>query len=405
LNAEGRRPKAEWRLLAAFCILHSAFALAANAQTFRLLGYLAGREIYVKAPPPWTRGGFGPFDVGADSTGDYVSRNQALAQIGAEWTPTPWLTAHAQAIARTEPSGTPGKRFGFVEAYADLHTERWRLRAGEFFLPTSRENTDPLWTSPYTITWSALNTWMGQEVRPIGADLQFSPNFYITVGATAFHDSDTMGTLPAGRGWALGNRLTVYDELVAVPEPQGTTKPFGPDLDGKWGFSERVRLTLPERALLQVTHLDNRAELVDRRGQTPWLTKIDHVGAQLGTTGPSTLAAEWMSGETTVGFPGGTFTMDFDTVYLLGSYKMQHERLSVRVERFSTRDHARAEPDASREDGHAITAAWFHEPNDRTRFGVELAKVSGNRPGVPGSTLVDVSKSGTMITAEVRYKF
>src|SRR5262249_1973607 len=197
-------------------------------------------------------------------------RGTALAQIGAEWTPTTWLTAHAQVLARHEPSGTRGKRFGFVEAYAELHSDRWRFRAGEFFLPTSRENTDPLWTSPYTITWSAINRWMGQEIRPIGADLQFSPNLYATLGATAFRGNDTMGGLPAARGWTLGNRLTLYDERVALPPPRPPTRPIGPDLDSNWGFSERLRVQLPERAMLQVTHLDNRAELGRRRGQTPW---------------------------------------------------------------------------------------------------------------------------------------
>src|SRR5204862_5599482 len=45
---------------------------------------------------------------------------------------------------------------------------------------------------------------------------------------------------------------------LAVPPPPGSTRPIGPDLHGKWGFSERVRLTLPERALITITNLDNR---------------------------------------------------------------------------------------------------------------------------------------------------
>ncbi len=385
-------------------LIELVFACAANAQQFKLLGFLSAREAYVKAPPSWTHGSFGRFDVGADSAGDTMFRSTGVAQIGAEWSPTTWLTGHAQVLARSEPSGTQGKRFGFVEAYADLHTERWHLRAGEFFLPTSRENTDPLWTSPYTITWSAINTWMAEEVRPIGADLQFAPNFYATFGATAFRGNDTMGTLPAARGWGFGNRLSVYDEDIAVPPPQGSTKPIGSDLDGKWGFSERVRLSLPERAMLQVTHLDNRSELVDRRGQIPWQTTFNHAGGQLGTTGPATLAAEWLSGETTVGFPGGTFTLDFQSIYLLGSYKTGHERISARIERFSTRNHVRSNPDFARENGHAFTVAWFHEPGDHARYGLELIKADGNHPGATGIG-VSLNTGGTMITAEARYRF
>ena len=114
-------------------------------------------------------------------------------------------------LARHEQSGTVGKRAGIVQAYADLSISALRLRAGSFWLPTSRENVDPLWTSRYTITYSALNSWIGQEVRPLGADLQFSPNFYFTMGATAFRGNDTMGTLLASRATCARRR--------AIPQP------------------------------------------------------------------------------------------------------------------------------------------------------------------------------------------
>ncbi len=392
-NAERRRR----RLASALCILHSAFALAANAQSFRVLGYLTGRTAYVDSIPSWTQGDYGKFDVGAHASNDRVWRGTAIAQLGADWTPTTWLTAHGQVLARSEPAGTEGKRFGLVEAYAEVHGETWRVRAGQFFLGTSRENTDPLWTSPYTITWSALNSWIGQEVRPVGVDAQLAPSFYVTLGATAFRDNDTMGTLTSARGWTLGNRLSLYDESVAVPPPQGSTKPFTSDLDGKWGHSERVRLSLPERAMIQVTHLDNRAELVNRRGQVPWLTRFDHVGAQVGMTTAWTVAAEWLAGETTVGFPGGSFTMDFDTVYLLGSWKQGDNRFSARVERFNTRDHTRPAIDFARERGRAWTVAWLRG-NERARLGIEYVNVAADRAST-------ANVDGSMLTVELRYKF
>ena len=33
------------------------------------------------------------------------------------------------------------------------------------------ENTGPLWTSPYTISSSAINTWLGEELRAGGVRL------------------------------------------------------------------------------------------------------------------------------------------------------------------------------------------------------------------------------------------
>ena len=122
----------------------------------------------------------------------------------------------------------------------DFRTEKLlRLRVGHFWLPTSRENIDPLWTSPYTITYSAWNSWMGQEVRPLGADLQISPSFYFSLGGTAFVGNDTMGTGLAAHGWTFGNRLSAYNEVIAAAPD--TTRPFGTDIDHKIGDSERIR--------------------------------------------------------------------------------------------------------------------------------------------------------------------
>lgn len=354
----------------------SALAVSASAQSLQFHGFVDAREVRAKAPEPWTTGGFGIFDIGGDRT-----RSVGVAQLGADWTPATWLLMHADGLARNDASAGRGKRAGLVQAYVDVFTERWRLRAGHFWLPASRENIDPLWNSRYTITFSALNTWIGQEFRPIGADLQFSPNFYVTLGATAFRGNDTMGTLLAARGWTLGNRLTVYNEVVpAGPDP---TRPFGKDLDAKTGYAERLRFQMPERAVLQVTHVDNRATIGrPAPPEVPWLTRYDTVGTTIGTDAPTTFAAEWASGDTTVGFPHGTFRVGFNTAYALVSHKIRAERFSARIERFTTR--------LTR--GHATTVAWLHDINAQTRFGTEFVRASANN-------------GGSTMTVELRYGF
>ncbi len=387
----------------AFLLLSAA--TTAGAQSLQFHGYLAAREIYVNAQPSWLQFGAGRFDVGADNPDDHRLVNVDSAQLGFDWTPATWFLLHADGVARHEQSGSEGKRAGIVQAYADIFNDHFRIRAGQFFLPTSRENTDPLWTSKYTITYSALNSWMAQEVRPIGADLQWSPNFYVTVGGTAFRGNDTMGTLLAARGWTFGNYLPVYNEKVPTAEPS-LDRPIGQDLDGKNGYAERIRVSLPERALLQFTHIDNRATISPGKvkGQEPWLTNFNIIGGEVGSTSDTTLAAEWAYGSTEVGFPGGTFTMDFDTIYLLASHKFGHERISGRVERFSTRNAVHSTPDGAREDGHAFTFAWMHEANAHTRTGIEYVRVSGDRPGLADSGF-DPRTGGSTITLEYRYNF
>jgi hypothetical protein len=388
-----------------FAILFIGLATTAGAQSFQLHGFVSAREIYVNAQRSWLQGGVGRFDVGADTVNDTKLVNTYNAQLGFDWTPMSWFLVHADGVARKQQSGhVGGKRVGLVQAYADVFNDHFRLRAGEFWLPTSRENTDPLWTSKYTITYSALNSWMAQEVRPIGADLQWSPSFYVTAGVTAFRGNDTMGTLLAGRGWTFGNYLATYNENLPTPEP-ALTRPFGEDLDSKNGYAERIRISLPERAMLQVTHIDNRATLSPGpvKGEEPWATRFNIVGAEVGSTAPITLAAEWMRGSTAVGFPGGSFTMNFDTAYLLGSYKYGHERFSGRIERFATSNASHPANDGAREHGHAVTVAWMHESNPRSRAGLEYCRVSGDRPGLaPG---FDPRTGGSTVTAEYRYSF
>jgi len=378
-----------------------ALAAPAAAQSLQFHGFLTAREIYVKAQPSWTQGGFGRFDVGAQTPADHRNVNVEIAQLGVDWTPTTWMLIHADGIARREPSGTIGKRAGLLQGFIDLQSERWRLRAGAFWLPTSRENIDPLWTSPYAITNSALNSWIGEEFRPFGADLQFSPNFYLTLGATAFRGNDTMGTELSARGWPFGNRLTVYNEGLPQALKEERTKPIAHDLDGKNGYSERIRVQLPERAMLQFTHIDNRATLGPKvHGQTPWLTKFNVIGATLGTTGPTTLAAEWARGWTELAFPGGRFKLDFDTAYVLLSQKRGADRWTARVDRFSTRNHAKPDPDFSREHGQAVTIAWLRDVRQHVRAGLEYARVKGDRHAAP-----DPRTGGSTITAELRYGF
>lgn len=393
------------RFVVAFLLATTAASAFAQSTDFQFHGYVSGRAIRVSSVPSWLQEGVGKFDVGSDARDDAKTRETAEAQLGFDWTPTRWLLLHADGVARHEPSGSFGRSAGLVQGYVDVFNDHWRLRAGSFWLPTSRENIDPLWTSPYSITYSALNTWIGQEVRPVGVDLQWSPNFYVVAGATAFRGDDTMGTLLAARSWTLGNRLTVYDESLPQPFTDERTKPIEGDLDHRNGYAERLRLQLPERAMIQFTHIDNRAELKPTiYDQTPWLTRFDVVSASAGANTPWTVAAEYAWGNTTVSFPTtpltiGTFTMDFATTYVLVSHKFGNERLTARVERFATNGHVFDPADMTRERGHAVTAAWLHDSGPHIRYGIEYVHLTARHPAF------GVDPGGSTITAEIRYGF
>lgn len=398
--------------LLALLLALTASALAQSA--FQFHGFLSARGIYTSGQPSWLTGGFGRLDTGAGDVNEHRMLALGVAQIGAEWAPASWIDLHAHGVARRDQPEAKGKRAGIVEAYVDLHSEHFQLRAGQFFLGTSRENTGALWTSPYTVSFSPLNSWIGEEFRPVGVDLAWRPNFYVTAGATAFRNNDSMGALLAWRGWSVGNRLSVYNEVLPLPplfslptdfagQRHDGTIPFEKELDGRTGVSARVRLQLPERAMMQLTRVDNRGDRELYRGEYAWQTHFNIAAAQVGLTSPATFAAEYCWGATGMGVAPHFVQMDFATWYLLTSYKRGSDRYSIRFDTFSTTDRDHVAEDNS-EHGHSWVLAWMHDLNPNIRLGAEFAQVTGSRVAAQQSGF-SPNTDGRSVTVEVRYGF
>ncbi len=62
---------------------------------------------------------------------------------------------------------------GYLE-YRPYPIDGWkaRVRLGADYPPVSLEDTAAGWSSPYTISNSALNSWIGEEIRTVGLDAQ-----------------------------------------------------------------------------------------------------------------------------------------------------------------------------------------------------------------------------------------
>lgn len=390
------------------------FAATAVAQPFRVEGYVAGRALHATGPASWLEGGTGRLEA----TGDRDDL-MAVTQLGIDWEPSSFFRVHVSGTARQDPAEFRGDGAGLVEAYVDLHRELGlddvQLRAGMLFLPTSRENTDPLWASPYTIHFSALNTWIGQEVRPIGVDLQYRHTtrlgHRITGGATAFQGNDTMGTLLAWRGWSVGSRLSTYEEVLPLPplpslqndgaffrQRDDGSIPFERDLDGKTGYAGRLRYAIPQRASVQYAYVDNRGDRRLYRGEYAWDTKFHLVSAEVGNPDTLVVAGEWMRGRTAMGLFDPFVDADFDAAYLLTSYKRGRNRWTARYERFGTDDRDGTAAERNDEDLRSWTLAWLFDLTDTLRLGAEFTQVSGQR----AETEDPYARS---ITFEARYHF
>jgi hypothetical protein len=288
-------------------------------------------------------------------------------QLGVDWTPSPHWLAHLHLLGRTETDdGTRRGKIGVVEAFFEGNFrprgDRVRIRGGAFFLPTSRENVDALWESPYTITSSALNSWLGEELRPIGIDATWFHRGFMG-GATLFRGNDTLGALPAVRGWTLDDHWTLLGEWLPVA-PDFTS--VSAEIDGRVGWSARVGWSGATLSA-QLTHLDNRNDGLPHGQLFGWGTYFDVASVEL-TRGDWTFIAEHGWGPTFLVVEGIRYTTKIDAGYALASHRWSKGRATVRFDRFRV-DDLRT---------NAWTVAWLWTPPGRLRPGIELASAGGD---------------------------
>src|ERR1700733_14412667 len=132
----------------------------------------------------------------------------------------------------------------------------------------SLENMDMGWASPYTITPSAINSWIGEELRTIGSEgtLKYSGNSgAVSAIGAVYCCNDPAGTLIGDRGWALDDRPTGLLERVRDPDTSlilsGESAParrgkFEP-IDGHVGWYAGLRWDVTDIGQLTGWHYDN----------------------------------------------------------------------------------------------------------------------------------------------------
>ncbi|MCK5881237.1 MAG: hypothetical protein KAG18_05120, partial [Sinobacterium sp.] len=261
---------------------------------------LSATAYYNNSPESWLNGGLGRF-----STGDQDASGSAamVAQWDIGYKARFWSRFEFSTQLQLRDSNYADEREsgGIVEAklrYIQPINDSQRLlfTAGQFFLPTSMENTDNFWDSPYTISWSSLNSWLGEEFRPIGFDADYSFRFdnktKLNFAATAFKGNDSGGALISWRGFSYGNNLVYLTETVPLPDiislddggmydkqQDEGTKPFAEDLDGNWGYALRAALGEPGNYQLKLTAIDNRGDGELYQGEYAWHTQFYILGA------------------------------------------------------------------------------------------------------------------------------
>jgi hypothetical protein len=384
----------------------------------------AFRAIAVESREAWIDGGFGRLTEGRRPDA-FEALARGEAQLGVEWTPSAPFLVRLHGTARTEPDAAAGWRAGLTEGFVQYRPElrpdlALRFRGGLLFPPTSRENVEALWQSPYTLTLSAVNTWIGEELRPLGLDVAAQlgepGGSRFELAAMAFGGSDTAGALLAWRGWAMGTRLSVAGETLPLP-PLPTLAPdraFGDqlaagtrpidELDGRLGWHVRGRWSREETGLVQAAWTDTRGDRGLHAGQYAWATRFASLAAEV-RLGSFRLVAEGLAGDTGMGMASGAHVdLRIRAAYALATFQGgQRLRLTARYDRFRNDDRdGVAEPND--ESGWAITLAAFYAPRPWLRLGAEYLDLRADRPAAAfaGTAL---EAGARRAQAEVRLRF
>ncbi|MDB5673028.1 MAG: hypothetical protein JWM65_10 [Sphingomonas bacterium] len=248
-------------------------------------------------------------------------------------------------------------------------------RAGLFWPPVSLEHSGPEWRPRDTITPSAINSWIGDEVKVGGVEVQFIRSFStqrvaLTVGLFGFND--TAGTLLAFRGWALHDQKATGFGLQPLPPLDAfmqsaqapRTRPVI-ELDNRPGWYAKLDWAPVAWLDLQAFHYDNRGDpaAVTPSLQWGWHTRFNNLAVAL-TFGSWQVKGQALAGNTLMGFPMPDrlwVDTDFRSAYGMVIRKFANGSVSARIEAFGTTSRGSVLTSAWSENGSAVTIAARRE--------------------------------------------
>lgn len=342
---------------------------------------------------PWIDGGYGRGRFNDDA-------GLALGEATLVWRPrfTDSLRLHLNVQYQPQIDDLPEA----VEAYVAYRSQPGEAidmtaRLGTFFPTISLEHDDLFWSTIDTITPSAINSWITEEVRLNGLELtvrrRTSLGLFAVAGAV-FGANDTAGALLAFRGWAIHDLKSAVTSEVTLPSPTpgrrldvpsqaGFTRPTG-ELDDRVGYFGNLEWQSGP-TLVALSHYDNAGSRVAvDDGQYAWETRFTQIAIRVQTPGEITLTAQAMVGQTQMGpsIPQVLYDADFSSAFVTAGQAIGPGHLAVRAETFRVRDNSFRDGDDQDEQGWAATAGWVQDLGPRQQLRMELQQINSERPGL-----------------------
>lgn len=385
------------------CALAALWAPPASASDLRLftadtLGVTGDvRVLAVNDEKSWLDRGFGKLRSG--SRGDLRIEPQ-LGNVSILWQPQLTWSLSATVVASLE--GGKRTQAGFGQAFMSFRPMRssrgtaFSARAGLMWPPVSLEHEGADWHVADSITPSAINSWIGEEVRPIAAEATVAADVdrsRLHANAAVLAANDTSGTVLTFRGWALHDRTTLAFNRWPLPPLQGMIgsiqAPFThPLIDLHAGFAHRpgyyakLAWQLPVPVRIELFRYDNRAnpEDVNADMEWGWRTVFDNLGLVAKLSG-ATLKVQALQGRTRMGYPmNGRRWVDnrFRSAFVLVTRPLGLFHIAARAEGFDTRNRGSLVDGDYDESGWSAMLAGKREWSNLTAL-LELLHVSSRR--------------------------
>ena len=314
------------------------------------------RLVAVDGEKSWVEGGFGKLRSGSD--GDLRIQPQ-LGNVDLVWKPQ--FTWSLGGVVVGAIQGGQRTDAGISQAYLTYRPMRssklaFSARAGLMWPPVSLEHEGADWHVKDSITPSAINSWIGEEVRPVGVEATLATNIgahKLRVTAAVFAANDTAGTLLTFRGWALHDRTTLAfrsEPLPPLGEFTGHQAPFthpladlAPGFARRPGYYAKLAWAPPAPLRLELFHYDNRAdpEVVTSTPEWGWRTRFDDVGLAADLGSGAEFKAQALQGRTRMGFVmlGRRFVDErFRSAYAMLTKPFGKVGIAARVEAIDTRN-------------------------------------------------------------------
>lgn len=348
----------------------------------------------------WTDHGPGKLRYGARSDAGGARRetqfvlSQLAVQMGAS---LPWgIRAQAQVNLQPDLDSDPRLIEAFLRREWSTPSTGQSLQLGLMTNPFSLEHTGPAWSPAYSLSASALNSWLWEEISVAGVEGEWWHETRVArlgVMVGAGYGPDRLARGLALRGWVMGDHLVGLNS--ELPMPNGTRMDIFDERDHRPAAYTSITLADPaERGQLKLGYLDNGGDL-DVAGV--WRTRLATVGAVVHPVPSLDVVVQYLRGKARVHDSRNDSSLR--AFYALVSNRYKAHRFTVRYDEFKV-DDLDGGPSSTRERGDAMTAAYAFEHGLRHSIGLEYLWLTAHRAR---NARPHLSQDGWQISYRFRY--